>query len=344
MALLSRTAENLFWIGRYVERAENMARLLETGKRMSAVPTDDEVQPEWEPVLSAAGVLHQFNAEYDTINQRNAVDFVAFSRDNPSSIVSTIAAARANARSIRTAFTIDMWEAINEFWLSIRDIEAITPGQGHLIPFLDQVKQNCALFRGVSESTALRNDGYDFLRLGMFIERADCTARILDVKYFALLDPQEEVAGSVDTYQWAVILRATSSLRSFNWVYGCGYDLDNIVDFLVLNTQSPRSLAYCIENVTRHLDRLSRLYAERHDCHEICASIQSELNSNGAEEIIQEGLHEFLTRFVARNNWLSTQIGRDYHFASMAALGAEAELEVLADERSAEPPVTQAQS
>lgn len=318
VALLSRTAENLFWIGRYVERAENMARLLETGKRVSAVPTEHGLQPEWEPVLAAAGVLHPFQQKHDEVNQGTAVSYIAFDAGNPSSIYSSIAAARANARSIRTALTIDMWEALNEFWLNLRDLEPVEPGTGKLIPYLDWIKQNCALFRGVLDSTSLRNDIYDFIRLGTYIERADCTARILDVKYYALLDPEEKVAGGIDTYQWAVILRATSSLRAYNWIYGGGYDLKDIVDFLVLNTQSPRSLAYCIERVSEHLNRLGRLYAKWHDAHEICGTITGELSSSNAEGIIEDGLHEFLTRFIARNNWLSTQIARDYHFTSMA--------------------------
>lgn len=320
MALLSRTAENLFWIGRYVERAENMARLLEAGKRMSATPTDD-FQPEWEPILSAAGVLHHFNQYYDEVNQANVVEYIAFSTDNPSSIRASIAAARHNARSIRTALTIDMWEALNSFWLTLRDYPTIRPGEGRLMDFLEWIRESCALFRGVTDSTHLRNDAYDFLRLGCYVERADCTARILDVKYFALLGPDHAVAGGVDTYQWAVILRATSSLRAYNWAYGGGFDAAQIADFLILNTQSPRSLAFCMEKVSEHLNRLARLYAERHDCHEICSSINAELNGNTVEAIIEAGLHEFLTRYIARNNWLSAQIARDYHFTGVDMAG-----------------------
>ncbi len=318
MALLSRTAENLYWIGRYVERAENMARLLESGKRMSAIPRVADQPPPWEAILSVAGVLHTFKEQHTELNQLNTVAHMAFSQDNPSSIYSAIAAARANARSIRTAMTIDMWEAINEFWHSLLGTGPIEPGDGRLLPFLDTVKQKCALFRGVADSTILRNDTYDFLRLGTFVERADCTARLLDVEYFALTQPEDAADSPIDTYHWAVILRATSSARAYNWVYGGGYDLENMIDFLVLNTRSPRSLAFCIENITEHLNRLARLYAERHDCHEICASIATELSQNDAEAVIESGLHEFLTRFIARNNWLSSQIGRDYHFTNMA--------------------------
>lgn len=318
MALLSRTAESLYWVGRYVERAENMARLLDTGKRMSAIPGDSAHQSEWEPILSAAGALQNYNALYPEISQRNVVEFIAYAPQNTSSIASCIGRARDNARSIRTAFTIDMWEALNEFWLELRARPPVRPGDGGLVPFLDWVKRSCALFRGVADSTMLRNDSYDFLRLGTFIERADCTARLLDVKYYALLKPEDAVAGGVDIYQWMVLLRATSSLRAYSWVYGGGYEAVNIADFLILNPHSSRSLSYCMEKTTEHLNRLARLYAERHDAHEICASIYGELTDNSIDAIFQGGLHEFLTRFIARNNWLSAQIARDYYFAGMA--------------------------
>lgn len=344
MALLSRTAESLYWVGRYVERAENMARLLDTGKRMSAIPGDSAHQSEWEPILAAAGARQNYDALYPEVSQRNVVDFVAYSPQNASSIVSCIECARDNARSMRTAFTIDMWEALNEFWLELRARPPVRPGDGGLAPFLDWVKRSCALFRGVADSTMLRNDSYDFLRLGTFIERADSTARLLDVKYYALLKPEDAVAGGVDTYQWMVVLRATSSLRAYNWVYGGGYEPVKIADFLILNAHSARSLSYCMEKTTEHLNRLARLYAQRHDAHEICASMYAELADNSIEAIFQGGLHEFLTRFIARNNWLSTQIARDYYFSSMADFsGAAAPVQDAAEATAAKEKAEQIQ-
>lgn len=317
MALLSRTAEAIYWIGRYVERADNMARLLESGKRMSAVPQADDQPPPWEAILAAAGVFDGFRQRYAVVDQRNTVDYMTFSQENPSSIRSSISVARANARSIRTALTIDMWEALNELYHALNKMAPLEPGDGRLQPFLDLVKGQCALIRGVISSTLLRNDGFSFLCLGMFIERADCTARLLDVEYFAMVGEGD----AVDTYHWAVILRATSSLRAYNWEYGGGYDPDNMVDFLVFSTRSPRSLAFCVENITEHLNRLARLYSARHDCHEICGAIEGELVAADAASVREAGLHDFLTRFIARNNWLSTQIARDYHFMSAVLTG-----------------------
>ncbi|MBI1392632.1 MAG: hypothetical protein GC152_07815 [Alphaproteobacteria bacterium] len=323
--MLSRTAENLFWIARYVERAENMARLLDAGKRMAALPDDKAARAEWEAVLAAAGVLGQFHAHYDEINQNNVVDFVAYSPLNPSSILSCVAHARANARAVRTALTIDMWEAINEFWLELNARPKVRAGDGGLAPFLEWIKRNCALFRGVADSTQLRNDGYDFLGLGTFIERGDCTARLLDVKNFAFHRKDEPASGH-EAFHWTTILRATSSLRSYNWVYGGGFDAREVADFLILNPYSPRSLRHSMEKVSEHLNRLARLYAARHDCHEICASLYTELTDSEIDGVIEGGLHDFLTRFVARNNWLSAQIARDYYFSSASPFAGPADV------------------
>ncbi len=326
MALLSRTAENLFWIGRYVERAENMARLLDAGKRMAALPDDEAARAEWEAVLAAAGVLQQFRARGQKTDQKSVVEFVAYSGANSSSIFSCVDQARANARAERTAFTIDMWEALNEFWLELRARPPVRAGDGGLAPFVEWVKGNCALFRGVVDSTQLRNDNYDFIRLGTFIERSDCTARLMDVKHFAFAK-RDEAGSGVEAFHWTAILRATSSLRAYNWVYGGGYDASQVADFLILNPYSPRSLRHSMEKVSEHLNRLARIYAERHDSHEICASLYTELTDNTIEAVLDEGLHEFLTRFIARNNWLSGQIARDYYFPSATAPAAAARRE-----------------
>lgn len=316
MALLSRAAENLFWIGRYVERAENMARLLDAGRRMSAIPGQRDHQSEWEPILSAAGCRAQFDRTYDTVNQRNVVEFLSFSRDNASSIVSCLANARANARSVRTAMTFEMWEALNSFWLELKQRTPLKPGDGRLAPFLEDVKRACALFTGVTSSTILHNDTYNFLRLGQHIERADSTARILDVKYFALLAPSEELAGSVDLYQWAVILRATGSFRAYHWVYGADLEARNVADFLILNIDCARSLAHCVREVNEHLIRLGRLYAAHHQSHELVDTLNQDFFNADIDKIFADGLHEMITAFIVRNNALSDQIARDYYFTT----------------------------
>lgn len=316
LALLSRAAENLFWIGRYVERAENIARLLDTGKRMSAIPGQRKHQPEWEPILSAAGVRPQFDQIYDVVNQQNVVHFLALSFDNPSSIISCVAAARNNARAVRTAMTFEMWEALNSFWLELKQHAKMRPGDGQLSPFLDQVKRCCALFVGVTSATILHNDTFNFLRLGHHIERADCTARILDVKYFALLAPSEEVAGSVDLFQWSVLLRATGSFRAYHWVYGGDFEPRHIADFLILNADCARSLAHCMREINDHLNRLARLYAAHHHCHELSNNLNQDVSDGDIDTIFAGGLHEFLTDFMRRNNELSNQIARDYYFTN----------------------------
>ena len=314
--LLSRTAENVFWIGRYVERAENMARLLDAGRRMSAIPGQREHQSEWEPILSAAGCKAQFDRLYDSINQQNVVEFLAFSRENQSSIVSCIRKARDNARSVRTAMTLEMWESLNSFWLELKHRHTLSAGDGRLATYLDQIKQRCALFSGITNSTSLHNDTYNFLRLGHHIERADCTARILDVKYFALLAPSEEIAGGMDLYQWSVILRAAGVYRAYHWVYSGDLEAGHVADFLILNVDCARSLAHCVRETNQHLIRLARLYAAHHRSHELVEALHQEVSEGDINDIIASGLHEFVTAFIRKNNALATQIAHDYYFPS----------------------------
>jgi len=249
------------------------------------MPGEREHQAEWEPILSAAGCREQCDQIYDESNQENVVEFLAFARSNPSSIVSCIASARNNARSVRTAITFEMWEALNSFWLDLKSQPLMHEGDGRLSPFLEFVKRYCALFSGVTISTILHNDTFNFLRLGHHIERADCTARILDVKYFALLAPSDDIAGRVAIYLWAVILRATGSFRAYHYVSGGDFDSRNIAHFLILNADCARSLAHCIREVSEHLERLARLYAARHTCHDLADELNSEVINGDIEHI-----------------------------------------------------------
>lgn len=312
--MLSRTAENLYWMTRYVERAENMARLVEMGARMSALPTSSGHRSEWESVLSAASAAESHAAKYDDITRESAVEHILFDRSNPSSVVSSFEAARHNARAMRTALTTEAWEAINEAWIKLRGFRAVEVQGERLMDFLGWVKSQGALFRGAIDSSSLRNEGYDFMRLGFFVERANNTARILDVKYYLLLPATEQVGGGVDHYQWTTALRATSSLRAYHWVYRGEYRPAYIADFLILNKLSPRSLAHCYEMILRHLDRLEREHGRRYACHDLAAVTFARLNSWTMDDIFQEGLHEFLTDFISRTNQVSDAVAKAYWY------------------------------
>jgi uncharacterized alpha-E superfamily protein len=234
-------------------------------------------------------------------------------RENASSIASCLDRARNNARAVRTALTTQAWETLNEAWLRLGDLNEAAVMR-ELPQTLDWVKGRCAQFRGASDATMLRDDRYDFARLGLHIERADMTLRLLDVKHYVLLPETDVIGGGRDKHQWTSVLLATSALRAFHWVYRGDYSPDKIADFLLLSTACPRSLAYCVDEMVTTLDRLARGYGARHPCHATAAEMAATLRDTDIGEVFHEGLHEFLTGAIARNNRLTAEIAEAYHF------------------------------
>ncbi len=312
--MLSRTADALFWLSRYVERADNTARIIDAASRLAAMPISYAGESnEWESALAAAGALHAFNAIHDTADRDAVIGFLAFSPDNPSSIKHCLGTARHNGRAERTALTGEMWEAINAGWLDLKRFDGARMDRDTLTEFLSRVKEACLRFDGSAYRTMLRNDAYWFLRLGVYLERADSTARILDVKYHLLLPEGARVGGGLDYFQWASILRSVSSLTAYRWVYHESLKPWLIADLLVLNEQMPRSLASCYENICTFLDDLSTAYGRQGPAQRVARSIRTRLQNATISEIFQKkGLHEFLTDFIADNGKLGNAIAEQY--------------------------------
>src|SRR3954470_4942134 len=217
--MLSRTADNLYWLSRYVERAEYLARILEATHRLTQLPLAyGGSTNEWSSAVSTAGCAASFFAAYPEATEETVTDFLAFSSANPSSIRNCFEVARTNARAVRTALTMEMWDAINGAWLEIKRFGRDSRTRDDFLGFLRLVQESSLRFDGSAYRTMLRNDTYWFSRLGVFAERADNTARILDVKYHLLLPPQEHVGGPLDYFQWAAILRSVSALTAYHWV------------------------------------------------------------------------------------------------------------------------------
>jgi uncharacterized alpha-E superfamily protein len=233
--------------------------------------------------------------------------------DNPSSIRSCLIQARANGRAIRTALTQDMWETLNDGW---RTLETAAPGQlkEDLPRLLDWTRQRAAAFRGATETSHLRNDGYTFLRLGEYIERADMTLRLLDVKYFVLLPETDVVGGGRDYHQWTSVLRATSALRTYHHVYRDNYTPWGIAEFLVLNRMFPRSVTFCYLGLERHLDDLGQLYGARHACQRTAQAMVARLKGFDMGSLFQFGLHEFIVDAIRCTHRLSDEIAAAYDF------------------------------
>lgn len=312
--MLGRTAGNLYWLARYWERMDYLARLLESARRMAALTTAGTVEGnEWHSALIASGCEEAFGENPDAVTPEAAIRFLLRDPDNPSSIWSCIETGRANARSVRSSLTVDAWEAINGTWLERDQALAQPPGPERLSDVLDWVKTRSTLFRGAYGSTMLRNDAYFFTRLGSFIERADNIARIVDVKYHVLLPEHEGVGGGLDYYQWTAILRAASALRAYHWVYRDKVQPWRVADLLILRSEMPRSLCACYDEIVDMLSKLSVAYGGRYgECHRLAGEFHARLRFGRIESIFTGGLHEFLTEAVDHTAELGQQIGQFY--------------------------------
>lgn len=315
--MLGRTAEDLFWLSRYVERAENTARLVEVAYRIGLMPSEGGGPfEEWRSALTSSGSEQGYLARHGELDADKVIDWMIFDTENPSSISSCLEIARQNGRAQRTALTQDMWESLNTTWIELGGLGRNRGRMeiGDLVALLEWVKQRSALFRGALTGTILRNDTWAFSQLGAFLERADNTARILDVKYYVLLPEAGMVGGGVDERQWGAILRSVSAHRSYQWVYRDAYKPWNVAELLILNRQMPRSLAFAYDRVAGALDLVAEQYGTRQPSCDAARATVEILRNRDVGEIFQSGLHEFLLDLRARNVALSNQVASDYHF------------------------------
>ena len=311
--LLGRTANGLFWMHRYIERAENMARLVDAGHRM-ALTRVGESEDEWASVVLSSGVDASFKVKHEEYSAQTVSDFLLRDMENPSSVMAAIETARHNARMVRTALSRETWESLNEAWMSLKRILANPIDERDMPVVLDAIKRETALIRGAFHGTMLRNENFDFARIGTFIERADNTARILDVKYYILLPSLSWVGSSLDNYQWESILRSVSAHRSYRWVYEPDYLPANVADFLILNGRMPRSLTFCYRNIRENLEFLATDYGARHPCHDTAEATVKRLRFGSITDVFDEGLHEFIVDFLYKNNKLGKEIAEAYQF------------------------------
>ncbi len=316
--MLGRAANDLYWLARYIERAENMARLVEVGYRIVLLPRAGEsFHEEWRSTLESAGCFKSYQARYGNLETRRVIDFMLFDVENPSSVASCLATARRNGRAQRTALTRDMWESLNDSWIEFTKIKPSSVTSNSLPELLDWVRSRSALYRGALLNTILRNDTFYFSQLGTFIERADSTARILDVKYYHLLPASEMVGSGTDNYQWGSILRSVSAHRSYRWVYKDNYKPWKIAEYLILNRQMPRSLRSSYDELNVALTELGQFYGgKRHACHATAAATRDLLLESDIQQIFSTGLHEYVQDFIGRTNQLGNEISSSYHFGS----------------------------
>lgn len=311
--MLGKTAGGLFWMFRYLERAENTARLLEAGWHM-ALTRSSAQSNEWQSIVTTAGMLESYNAKHDEFTSAHVINFLLRDRDNPSSVMSCIATARSNARQVRTALSSEVWEATNECWMALKQALARPVAERNLHETLAMIRYRTSVVRGALYGTMLRNDIFAFSRLGTLVERADNTARILDVKYYLLLPSAAFVGSTIDNAQWEVILRSVSAERSYRWLNGGEISSLGIADFLIFDRRMPRSLAFCMGEAGMNLAELEHEYGMRQDSQILVERITAKIEQNTIDTVFQNGLHEFLGDFVSDTTRLSKHIEQDFRF------------------------------
>ena len=310
--MLARVADRIFWMSRQVERAESLARILGVTSNMvlfgsAALQRQNLVAP-----LSITGTEEAFHEMHRELELPELIEFLALDPANPNSIYSCLRLARENAHEVRWQITSEMWETLNGTWLELRRMRASRVTGAGATEFLDWVKERSLLFNGAYANTMLRNDAYFFTRLGTFIERADNTARILDVKYHLLLPADEPVGGSLDYFQWSAILRTVSANTAYHWVYRDSLKPWLVADLLILNEQMPRSLASCYENLVRHADAIAHAYGRQGPAQRKARAVHTRLQNSKMDEIFQSGLHEFIGGFISDNNQLGAALSEQY--------------------------------
>jgi uncharacterized alpha-E superfamily protein len=297
--MLSRVADSLYWLARYMERAENNARILDVNLQVTL--DSDEAGPEaerraWQPILATLEDQTLFTDVYRATNADTVCAFVTYARENPNSIWSSVAAARENARTVREYISSEMWERINALYLWLKDEATRNLPSSGGIDFFREVVDRCHQFHGTTDQTLNHGEGWDFIQMGKFIERADNTSRLLDLKYHILLPHGEQVGGAVDTVQWQAVLRSCSALEAFLKVYTGQVTPWNVAEFLVLHEQFPRSIRFCVDAMDHALHRISGCDRGHfaNEAERLSGRLRSDLSYITINEIFQAGLHEYL--------------------------------------------------
>jgi uncharacterized alpha-E superfamily protein len=314
--MLSRTADHLFWMARYMERAENTARMLNVSYETSLLPQSaDMAEQGWRGLLSISELTGPFADKYREVSAQAVMDFMVRDESNPSSIVACLRAARENARAVRGALTTEVWETQNQTWLEFNRM--LKDGAFERDPgdFFEWVKFRSHLSRGVTVGTMLMDEALHFLRIGTFLERGDNTARLLDVKFHALAGEYFGAGAvkenqEVDFYHWSAILRSVSGFEIYRKVYRNVIRPERVAELLILRPDMPRSLAACMNEVVANL----QLVANQQSSETLrrAGRLQSDLRYGRIDEILATGLHAYLTQFLDRVNDLGAGIGRDF--------------------------------
>ena len=306
--MLSRVAESIYWMSRYVERAENVARFIDVNLNMMLDSSGAEQQ--WWPLVNTTGDHADFEKRYGAATQDNVIRFLTFDRENPNSMISCLRVARENARSVREIISSEMWLQLNQFYLKVNEAAANNRGMESPHDFYTDVKRSSHLFTGITDATMTHGEAWHFCRLGRKLERADKTSRLLDVKYFILLRSVADVGTPTDDTQWAAVLRSASAFEMYRKRHG-RISPRKVVEFLLLDREFPRAIHFCLLGGRDSLHAISGtpLGTFRYLPEKLLGQLCSELSYAAVDEIIDAGLHEYLDELQTRMN----QVGAGIH-------------------------------
>src|SRR5882672_8333966 len=327
--MLSRTADHLFWMARYMERAENTARMLDVNYQTALLPQSaDAAEKGWKGLLSISELTGDYAKRYGTVNARAVMDYMVGDSNNPSSIRSCLMAARENARAVRGTLTTEVWETQNQTWLEFQRMIASESFLRDPSTLFEWVKFRSHLSRGVTVGTMLQDESFHFLRIGSFLERADNTARLLDVKFHAVESEyhgggsgQSQGQGNgqgqgqgrdieVDFYHWSGILRSVSGFEVYRKAYRNVIKPEKVAELLILRPDMPRSMAACMHEVVINLQKVAN--EQSADTLRRAGRLQADLQYGRIDEILATGLHAYLTQFLERVGTLGVGISRDF--------------------------------
>ena len=306
--MLGRVANTIYWMNRYLERAENYARFMDVNYNLSLeLPPNEEEQ--WKPLIVITGDWDKYESLNDTVEKSKVIYFLAFDEENPNSIYNCITNARENARSIRTEITKEVWEQINALYYLVKDgVENKRHKEKNLRGFFTEIKNGCQLLYGMYDATISRNEGWNFGKLGQVLERADKTSRVLDAKYHLLLGSAKKVGSSLDLIQWAALLKSVSAYDMYRKKYG-KLTSTNIADFLILDTEFPRSILACLIQADQSLIALSgRSVGFSNNAQKQLGALKSQLEYADINDIIGAGMHEYLDDIQRKLNDISSAI------------------------------------
>lgn len=310
--MLSRVAESIYWMSRYVERAENVARFISVNLNLS-MDLASEGHQQWLPLVTTTGDDKLFYEHYDSPTKRNVLEFLTFDRNNPNSILSALINARENARSIREVISAEMWEHLNNFYLMVKDVGRAGGVSEEQLVFYEQIRASGQHFIGITDATMTHGEGWHFGQLGRLLERADKTSRILDVKYYILLPSPQHVGTPFDELQWSALLRSASAFEMYRQRYG-RINPASVVSFLVLDREFPRAILHCLSRANDSLhaitgsdpESFSNLPEQR------LGQLRASLAFTSADDIINRGMHEFVDDMQRRVNAIGLALSNTF--------------------------------